>query len=217
MPELRSPLYAREQQASVFHEFFDLQPSQTPEAELDATPIESLAAIMEQDAQQRVREMESRAQEYFREATQAEVEDRQEKLARAINLFQSVYELDQEAYLPSLLMIHAAIERDQLLLASRALFITVRRHPGVFGERPDISAYFGDPSRLVTQARKYVRVGDDNPQLPQAHALQAYCAWILGDRARATQALRLADENSRGEREQGRIRAFKAALEAALR
>jgi len=217
LPAPTTPLYVAKPQPSVFHEFFGLRPSEPPETELDATPIESLAAIMEEDTQQRVREVESRAQEYFRQATRAEVENRQEKLARAIYLFQSVYDLDKEAYLPSLLTIHAAIERDQLMLASRALFTTVRRRPEVFGEQPDIREYFGDPSRLETQARKYLRIGDDNPEIPQAYALQAYCAWVLGDRARATQALRLADENSRGEPEHGRIRAFKAALETALR
>ncbi|HUU97615.1 MAG TPA: hypothetical protein VM487_17910 [Phycisphaerae bacterium] len=217
LPEPTTPLYAAKPQPSVFHEFFGLRPSEPSPTELDAAPIESLAALMQEDTQQRVREMESRAQEFFKQATRAEVEDRQEKLARAIDLFQAVNQLDKEAYLPSLLTIHAAIERDQLLLASRALFTTVRRRPEVFGEEPDIREYFGDPSRLETQARKYLRVGDDNPEIPQAYALQAYCAWVLGDRARATQALRLADENSRGEREHGRIRTFKAALEAALR
>ncbi len=217
LPEPTTPLYAPKPQPSVFHEFFGLRPSEPSPAELDAAPFESLAALMQEDTQQRVREMESRAQEFFKQATRAEVEDRQEELARAINLFQAVNQLDKEAYLPSLLMIHAAIERDQLLLASRALFTTVRRRPEVFGEQPDIREYFGDPSRLETQARKYLRIGDDNPEIPQAYALQAYCAWVVGDRARATQALRLADENSRGEQEHGRIRTFKAALEAALR
>jgi hypothetical protein len=201
----------------VFHDFFDLRPSEPLQAELDATPVESLAALMQENTEQRVREMELRAQEYFKQATCTEVEDRQERLARAIDLFQSVNRLDQETYLPSLLMIHAAIERDQLLLASRALFSTVRRHPEVFGERPDISEYYGDPDRLEMEARRYLRVGDENPQVPQAYAVQAYCAWVLGDRARASQALQLADENSRGEPSQGAVRAFKAALEPALR
>jgi hypothetical protein len=217
LPEPTTPLYAPEPQPSVFHEFFGLRPSEPSPAELDAAPFESLAALMQEDTQQRVGEMESRAQEFFKRGTCAEVEDRQEELARAIKLFQAVSRLDEEAYLPSLLTIHAAIERDQLLLASQALFATVQRRPELFVEQPDIREYFGDPSRLETQARRYLRIGDDNPQIPQAYALQAYCAWVLGDRARATQALRLADESSRGEQEHGRIRTFKAALEAALR
>jgi hypothetical protein len=65
--------------------------------------------------------------------------------------------------------------------------------------------------------RRHLRVGDENPRLPEAYALQAYCAWVLDDRDAVSQALQRAEDVSRGEPVYYRIRALKAAMEAALR
>jgi len=187
-----TPYFPPEPQGDAFHQFFGLMPArerpQTPQAD-QAPRYDSLSAILEEYNQRYVEELTARALEAFKVATAADVVDRAEALAEAQRLLKVACDLDREAYIPALLLVHATLERGQIGLAVLHLGEAVRRRPGIFSERPELAVYFGDPALLDEQMRRHLRIGDDNPTYEGAYALQAYCAWVLDDPARVRYAL----------------------------
>jgi hypothetical protein len=144
--------------------------------------------LLERENDEYRREQESEALERFKAATAEGVEQHFERLSEAQVALRMVRDLNRDAYIPSLLLIHIALEKRQLSGAIVHLADAVKRHPAVFVERPDIASYFGDPELLERTARAYLKIGDTS-RTSEAYALQAYCAWVLDDRARLREAL----------------------------
>jgi hypothetical protein len=121
-------------------------------------------------------------------------------------------------------MLHAALAKNQIGVAVRYLFNIVHHTPELFSEHPDIGAYFGDRATLEQQMRRYVRVGEYNQDSGRAHALAAYCAWVLNDEVRLKNSMAAAERvsNQWAEKAQDRqlaanIRSLKFAMAAATR
>ena len=148
-------------------------------------------------------------------------------LDQATRLLSLVRDLDEEAYLPTLLMAHAALDEERPIVALVYLLDAFRRNPDLFSADPgSINQYFGDvadgsrrSAMLEAQMRQYVRTGELNPKSPEGQLLSAYCGWRIGDVERAREAARLAAElaPAAGEPELvARMTNFAAAVRAAL-
>lgn len=170
---------------SPFHEFFQLRPA--PEAQEPAGQLEPSKTLAERLADWNERTVDltmARALRAFKTATSPGAVAPREEMARAVSMLEGLRAVRRDDYVPDLLLLHAALARSQIATAGRHLLELVLRRPAFFQERPDVASYFGDPKLLEEQMNAYVRVGDENPHAPEAQALQAYCAFILGDTSR---------------------------------
>jgi hypothetical protein len=182
-------------EGTAFHAFFGLKPSRAEGESQESIPADGVVGLLNQQNEKLLQRLEAQAFEAFKLAT-TDREDRDEQLSKARWALRTLRDQDREAYIPSLLLLHTALERSQVLLAMGYLVEAVQRHPTLFVEDPDVASYFGDPKVLERQARASLRVGDQSPH-PLHYALQAYCAWALDDHARAKHALErmLAEEH----------------------
>jgi len=167
---------------SPFHVMFGLEPSSsTSSAEETTTSGKTLTERLE-DANDRATELLlARAKHAFKTATLPEAPAREEEMSRAISALEAVREVRPADYEPELLLVHAELFRGRIWSATMYLQKLVAKNPGFFAQRKDVREYFGDVQVLEEQARQFIRVGDENPDLVEAQALQAYCAWVLGD------------------------------------
>ena len=212
----RRPYFAADAGGSAFNEFFGLTPAEeTPLAAEGPGAAKGLTELLAQQNDQSIRRIEARAIEIFKLAT-AGREDSGELLSRARWALCVARDMDPRTRVSPVLLIHAALQQNQPLSAVGYLFDAVERNPDLFVEWPDLASYFGDPQILETQARMYLRAGDQRPS-PAACALQAYCAWVLGDQTRVRQALsQLVDSEGEGQSDAG-LETFRYALAAALK
>jgi hypothetical protein len=132
-------------------------------------------------------------------------------------LLTSARDLDPESYVPSLLLVHVALGKNQLLLALRHLSDAVQRHPTLFVEQLDVASYFGDRESLDAQMRQYRRIGDERPEQADGYALQAYCAWVLDDQPSLKRALERMMAANQGTGASAGIDAVRYALTAAVK
>ncbi len=236
VPAMNAFLYTPRTKSTPFDNFFGLTPT-PPELQPGAPTIKSVAAQMEVQTEKRVRQAERDGLDLFKRATVERLDYRTRRypncrdcaanLDQAIRLFTMVRDLDKEAYLPTLLMAHAALEEERPIMASVYLLDAFRRNPGLFSADPgSISQYFGDVAEgsnrstvLEAQMRQYVRTGELNPESPEGQLLSAYCGWRIGDTERAREAARLAAELAPAAGEPdlvARMANFAAAVRAAL-
>ncbi|MBU0616793.1 MAG: hypothetical protein KKI02_03670 [Planctomycetes bacterium] len=183
-----SPYFVPEATGTAFHTFFGLKPTEPEPLSQVPIPDDGWVGLLERENDELLLRKKAEALEIFKAATRDGVEQRFERLSEAEAALRMVRDLDREAHIPCLLLLHVALERHQLLGAATHLADAVRRHPAVFVERPDLASYFGDPKLPEQTARAYLKVGDSD-QTPEAYALQAYCAWVLNDRTRLKDAL----------------------------
>ena len=209
------PYFVPQPEGKAFHAFVGLKPSRAKGESQVSIPADGVVGLLNQQNDEFLHGLEARALEAFKLAMTAR-EDRDEQLSTARWALRSVRDQDREAYIPSLLLLHTALERSQVLLAMGYLVEAVRRHPTLFVEDPDLASYFGDPKVLERQARAYLRVGDQSPH-PMNYALQAYCAWVLDDHARAKHAIeRMMAEEHRVQVD-AEVTAIRYALAAAIK
>ncbi|MFQ5805797.1 MAG: hypothetical protein ACE5I3_05035 [Phycisphaerae bacterium] len=194
------PYYVPEPEGTALHEFFGLKPMAVESRSETPVPVDGLVGLLEQENEQFLREYSSWALSAFKHAMRDRAQDGGDALWEAQQALTAVRDLDLEAYIPCLLLVHTALERDQIRVGVRRLADTVRRHPSIFIERPDVASYYGDAEwleekqawrseLLEQQMRKHLRIGDENPGHPGAYVLQAYCAWVLNDPTRVRYAL----------------------------
>lgn len=214
LPRSGTPYFAPPPADSPYHDFFGLEQTSPDEARNE--PPLTTAALLKRENDTILRQREREGMQLFREATAKNAEGREEKLAQAMALFTTVSKLDASAYLPLLLIVHAALEKEQIFTATRTLLVAVRRHPAVFTERPDVSAYYGDPSQLDRVMRRIV-LTDYGSESPASFALQAYCAWVLADVARVRTSLARMRQANQGRDIDEDIVLFGHAMDAALR
>jgi hypothetical protein len=206
VPALSACAYTPRPKTNRFQELLGLQPA-APEGprQMEASVAERLDA--------RTAELAARAAAdgavLFKEGTREsqnldypKYPDCPAKLANALQVLQMASDLDSHAALPSLLITHAALEQSRPLLATSALLKAVRRDPEVLSHAGrDLDRYFGDVERegdrsavLTAQMRQYARMADYNAASPAVFALQAYCAWRLGDTASVRASLSQLEE-----------------------
>jgi len=161
-------------------------------------------------------EIERKAHAAFKRGTTPTDPEADEQLSRALGLYEALIRADPSRRMPMLLAIHAALAKEQITRAERALMSLAVQHPNVFLERPDISSHFGDPTVLSQQMVQFMRIGDTWGDDLQAYALQAYCAWVLNDTARLRRALQRIRELSREHFSDERVRRVEYALRVAL-
>lgn len=210
------PYFVPESEGTAFHQFFGLKPTKVESVPETLIPPDGWVGLLEQENEEIVRRMESRALEMFKQAMTPDLEDRAELLSKAQGLLKAVRNADPQAYIPSVLLVHAALEKMQLEQALSHLAEAVQRHPSLFVERPDLASYFGDPRLLEAQMRACLRLGDVNPH-PSTYTLQAYAAWVLNDRVRLRHAIERMTVISQEVRANEKFTAILYALAAAVK
>lgn len=192
-----------------------LQPQRQPDA-APAPPPPSLSQRIQDSTRSEVETLQQAAVAAFKAATAATVPDRSERLARVLRMFANVTRLDTRAHLPSLLSVHAALEKDQLFQAAQHLFTALRRNPELLSQTATLPSYFGDPKLLDRQARRLALSPSEGvPLEPSDYAIMAYCAWVIGDVPRARAALERGLTRAEGRPEQYGLAALKVSLELA--
>lgn len=211
LPALDAYTFTPRHDSDRFHEFFGLKPS-GPQLDPNQVPVASIAEQMARRTEARVDSTAEQALELFRKATverrnprtgrYPNCRDCADNLAESSRLFRLVRNLDDERYLPSLLMAHAALDQDQPSLATVYLLDAFARDPESFlASARELHTYFGDTAQdadavtsqvLEAQLRRYSRIGDLNEDEVDAQVLAAYCAWQLDDPGRARESLQRA-------------------------
>jgi hypothetical protein len=217
VPRLDAVTMTRPVGLTRFHELYGLVPS-PPE---EGPAASSMAEQLEARCTQRVEHARRMGQAYFKQATIEQrdartgrfvtCEDCSDKLARATQELRVVRDLDPHDYLATLMMVHLLLEQDKPTAATSMLMLAFNRQPDLLAR--DAGAgfddFFGDvrepgghSALLTSQMRRYRRIGALNQAKPEAKALEAYCAWRLGELAEARQALdqleQLALRNTKG-------------------
>jgi hypothetical protein len=236
VPSLSACAYTPRAVTTRFDDLLGLRPAEPATA---AVELPSLAERLDARTGDVASWAEREGLALFKEGTQ-EVRDSQtgllekcpdcpDKLARAVQRLRMASDLNRASALPPLLMAHAALEQERPLMASNELLRALRRDPQAFATaRENFDRYFGDVEGeggrsmfLAAQMRRYVRMGDykENENSPFAFALEAYCAWRLGEVGVARAALDRLDElaTSGGEGEAEALHGFAAALRMELR
>lgn len=188
---------------SPYHDFFGIIPAEAaPYQEIEpinphARP-ESLAdranqALLSSRAPQR-----DAAAETFREAMGAgTVAQRAQTLDRAAQMLEKSKRRNPQDFLPRLLLAHVAFERAQVAYGLENLAEAVRCNPELFVQKTDVGAYCGDRTVYERQLRRYIQAGSQENAPPEATILEAYCAFMLNDTARAASAADAAQKKAR--------------------
>ena len=205
-----------------FNAFFGLRPYQPPAAPPPSGPTRVLpgeapvgstfATLMEQEHERTLDELAARAEQAFRFGTSPLREDQADQLAKAVSLLTSLRDLDRKAYLPSLLLAHAAMERGEPESMLFNIFSLIERFPGVFGTPSTAASFFGDKTLLEAHARRFLRFGDSSSSTPRGYVIQAFAAWTLGDLARMREALNNIDKLQAGQTPDPKVAKFLIAM-----
>jgi len=225
-PLVPRPYFAPQPAASAVHGFFGLVPAQPAFDSAGTAPVPDVVTLLERKNQERAERQREQALAAFRQALTASAEQRPDALAGAHRDLANWRNLDPTAHLPCQLLVHVALAEQSYLLAMEYLGQAVQRYPALFATPPGLAAYFGDAesvagvlrSRLLeTQMREHLQIGDRNPGVAGAYALQAYCAWVLGDAVRLRDALdKLKAAEEQAQAADPKLVAMRQALSAAL-
>ena len=196
-------LYAPELDDDPFNRYYSLR--EPVEAENPAATRETLFDALEAGIRVRTDDLKQRAYLAFKE----------ERYDEALNMFSGVRRLDRDAHQPSLLAVHAALMLKRHALAISHLQVALQRRVELFVENQSISEYFSDPTKYEDQLHELVRLPDDSP--PTDLAIKSYCAWRLGDKVTARQAIEMALESSREGPDEPFILFFSRAIAPALK
>ncbi len=199
-----------------FNDFFGLRPAAAAEQQAKDEEFDRLLHGLERDQQQRKQEREQMARDLFKAGTTPTNENRMELLAQAERMAISARDMDERAVIPCLIVAHAALEREQMVLALNNIMMAARRDPAIFRDRVDVAGLFGDPNLLDQQMRRFVRTAEFNSEAIQAHLLTAYCAWMLRDESRLRPALKTLGEVPIDVAGQEEIQRFVRAMQASL-
>lgn len=173
---------------SSFHKFFELQPAAEPLPPPTGKQLPSVATLMQNENEAHLKQLEGQAILVFKQGMTRTTENRLDRLAQALNMLTSVTRLKKDSSIAPLLAVHAALAKDKSDLAIRMLYQAVDRNPNVLTEHKNIVEYYGDKQLLDELMQEYQRIGDQSGS-PDGFAIQAYVAWVMGDRGRAEQAL----------------------------
>ncbi len=203
LPAISASAYTPRPQTTQFQAYFGLRSTTPPTSTATLT---SYYGALNESTDARVRRIAAEGVALFRRGTVERPDpatrryptctDCADLLDQAVRKLRQARDLDSTADLPSILLLHAALEQDRPSLAIVYLTDAFRRNPEVFRNVPEaLDTCFGDSEGgqkrsewLVAQMRRYTHHGDMNPKSVEAQLLQAYCAWRLGDlpRVRST-------------------------------
>ncbi len=216
LPALDGHLYVAHAPTTPFQEYFGLLPSREP---VQGEPVPLPAERIESRLQRRLNVVTAEAFEFFHQATveARDVDARTgvgnypncadcvQNLSHASRRLIMLRDLDDQNHLPPLLLTHVFLEQDRPLAASGFLIDAFKRNPDLLDDARAIRKYFGDADEhaetslyLSEQMRRFVRIGELNPKSPPAQLLEAYCAFQLGDTARARRAAERAIDAAQG-------------------
>lgn len=230
VPALNAYLYTPRAPTTRVQDMLGLVPSSpAPEGPPLATAAERLAAL----TAERVEQAREDGLRLFKQAT-TQVRDPRtgrypdcpdcgDKLAQAIQQLRLVRDLDSAAYLPVLLMAHAYLEQERPTQATDTLLQAFAREPDLLkleASQP-FDRFFGDAltegarsTYLTVQMRRYWRTGGDTEG---AKVLEAYCAWRLGERVQALEAIGAIEKlTPRNSRRADALLSFAAGMRAVL-
>lgn len=154
----------------------------------------SFSTFMEAEQERTLDVMAERAKLAYQFGTTPTRQDRASQLARAVGLLTNLRNLDRKSYLPSMLLIHASMERGEAESMLFNIFTLVDRYPDVFRQPPNIQQYFGDPAVYEAQVRRHLRFGDSGSATLRGYVVQAYASWALQDKPRVREALNKIDQ-----------------------
>lgn len=227
IPIPSTPFFAPPEPRSAFHDFYGLTPS--PKAEADptesaaaSTAVYDPAALFEKKNAEIIDLRMRNARQALHEVlvnTKAIDEEvaRQERMSRLIGTLSGVRALEKQDYLPCLMLLHLTLEKNQPIRSLQYLFDVVERNPNFFAEPPDLAEIFGSREFLEEQARRFIRIGDTTPGEPAGYALQAYCAWVLGDLVRVRESLQRVEELNATDARSEEAESLRIALGSALK
>jgi|GEM_PF-2864993 len=216
LPVATSRNYIREPQTSSHAAFFGLNAVPAYKTQAEESQGLTWVALMENENDAFFQQRRRRALSLFKEAMTRETEDRAQRLSEAQLALREIRDMDSDSSLPCLLLMHVALEKDQVELAVNQLQEAVNRNPSVFMTPSDLGSYCGSPEILIERARQYVKIGDDNPT-PEFYALQGYFAWVLEDEIRLEAALNRMMDTEGDTVTSPRTNAVRLALSAAAR
>jgi hypothetical protein len=209
LPALSACAYTPRPATNRFEDLLGLQPAE-PEQTLRMAPslAERLDLRSDEAAVRAAAEGAALFKQGTREAADPQTGEYREcpecpaALGHAVQVLRMANDLDQAAGLPSLLVVHAALAQERPLAAASALLKALHREPNLLaGRGRTLDPYFGDVERdgqrsalLTAQMRRFARLGEFNTTSPVAFALQAYCAWRLGDASSVRASLSKLDE-----------------------
>jgi hypothetical protein len=217
LPSIRAHQFTPRATPTRFHELTGLQPIWVAPPPPDE-PFEPIAVQLDARTDKRGERALAEGIALFESAT-VEMRDPRTgrypncrdcpaRLAEASRALQLAREIDEDASLASLLMVHIALEQERPTLAAVYLLEAYERDPDMLTEDPAaLHQYFGDVSESGTstllrrQMQRYQRLGELNAGAVSAHLLGAYCAWRLGDTQRTLEVVDLAEELMRGDDE----------------
>jgi hypothetical protein len=132
----------------------------------------------------------------------------------ALWMFSSLRRIDKRSHLPSLLAVHAALNKGRIALATEHLLQAVDRDPSLFVDAVDVKEYFGDQAEYEKQIRENSRMPDDADAGDLL--IKVYCAWRMGDKVTARAALDRAREAARDKPLEQAVIIFSRAMKPAL-
>lgn len=210
-----APVYIAPSDSSAFHNFFGLRPSTAPLRSQPDSPNALQSELLDKVNTMNVSDLIEKGKQQMKLGTTDGVPDRQEQLARALDTFSSARRIDPKAWLPCLLAMQVALEKERYDSAMFMLSEAVRRNALAIAERPEIELLYGSRILLENQLRGRLKAGAQNPGNAQAAIFEGYAALLLKDRPRASAAVRRIEEINRLESDQS-VELIRKALLAAL-
>lgn len=204
MRPARTPIATPPSRPTSFHRFFDINEApevREPGVGVNVTGQEAWVDQLRAASAERVQRVTDQAYEAFKQATNAsQLQDVDyDTLTRSMSLLRGARSLEDESYLPPLLLANAALLRDQPSVAILNLGEAAARESGLFVDGPVVVAEsFGDynaqtgRSRLLTAVAQSYLQGAAPEETEAASGLlvvQAYCAWLADDQARFRQRM----------------------------
>lgn len=196
---------------SGFHEFFGMVPA--PE-KAENEPVNLTRAINQVNAS-RTKEIEGFALRLFKLATDGSDDD-SILLPEAMTKLATVRDMNRGDYLPALLLMHAAMIREQISHAQNCMGEVLRRNPEMFMTPPDLSVYFGSADFYRRHLKEIQQIGQRSQESAAAAAFECYSSFMLGEIQRARAALTRLDKLNETEASDD-LTAFGYAIEAGLR
>jgi hypothetical protein len=191
-----SAVYVAPSDATAFHNFFGLTPSrEAPPVDTSTDQLQSelIGRINDRD----INDLLEKGKREFTLGTTVGRPDRNEHLAVAQDCFSGARHLDHKGWLPALLSVSVALERNRVESAIQALEEAVTRNARALAERPDVVALYGSREQFDATARLYYQIGTQSSEDSKQVIIEAYFALLAGDKSRADAALRRAEDANR--------------------
>lgn len=215
--ETKIPIVTPSYGDSDFHQFFHLSeaPPLAEDVPVAEAPTSWASALQVVNDANRERVL-ARAISLFKDATNGQPDENYDRLAQAMRAIRTAERSAPRSATVALLVAHAALEQGNQRQAVAGIFAAVEHDPAVFASHPPVAEWFGNAGVMAKQLRAYTLYRSTETDLAQPMVIQAYCAWLLGDKVLARQsadrAMAVADDDAL----LAQVKQFRYALLAAL-